>query len=168
MSVEEKKSDRQGLSSPTTITTLPQSLSCKRSSRERKCEEPAMLLFLLLMTIFTSQQISASILHLHGQTLVPSGEGATRQKTKKLFLGNEADNIPPAEARKRLRKLVAQFFSTSGNVFFSNAKHFPASEYVFFLSFQQVDEMDEDKDGLLTVSELARWIERKQTDQVTM
>ena len=33
---------------------------------------------------------------------------------------------------------------------------------------QQVDEMDEDKDGLLTVSELARWIERKQTDQVTI
>ena len=26
--------------------------------------------------------------------------------------------------------------------------------------------MDEDKDGLLTVSELARWIERKQTEQV--
>ena len=32
----------------------------------------------------------------------------------------------------------------------------------------QVDEMDEDKDSLLTVSELAKWIERKQTDQVTI
>ena len=70
-----------------------------------------LLVVLLLVTIFASQQISASILHLHGQTLVPTGgEGGTREKTKKLFLGNEADNIPPAEARKRLRKLVAQFF----------------------------------------------------------
>ena len=71
-----------------------------------------MLLLLLLVTIFASQQISASILHLHGQTLVPSGgEGGTREKTKKLFLGNEVDNIPPAEARKRLRNLVVQKFS---------------------------------------------------------
>ena len=94
------------------------------------------LLLLVVVTIFASQQISASILHLHGQTLVPSGgEGGTRQKTKKLFLGNEADNIPPAEARKRLRKLVAQFFSRQVAMSsFSNAKHFKTSENVFLSS----------------------------------
>ena len=77
------------------------------------------MLLLLVLTIFASQQISASILHLHGQTLVPSGEGGAQQKTKKLFLGNEADNIPPAEARKRLRKLVAQFFFDKWQCLFS-------------------------------------------------
>ena len=79
-----------------------------------------LLVVLLLVTIFASQQITASILHLHGQTLVPTGgEGGTREKTKKLFLGNEADNIPPAEARKRLRKLVAQFFFDKWQCLFS-------------------------------------------------
>ena len=32
----------------------------------------------------------------------------------------------------------------------------------------QVDEMDEDKDEQLTITELAKWIEKKQTDQVTI
>ena len=32
----------------------------------------------------------------------------------------------------------------------------------------QVDDMDEDKDEILTNTELAKWIEKKQTDQVTI
>ena len=122
-------------------------------------------LLLLVLTIFTSQQISASILHLHGQTLVPSGEGGAQQKTKKLFLGNEADNIPPAEARKRLRKLVAQFFSRQVAMsFFHMQNIFQQVNMCFF--HLQVDEMDEDKDEQLTITELAKWIEKKQTEQV--
>ena len=32
----------------------------------------------------------------------------------------------------------------------------------------QVDDMDEDKDEKLTITELAKWIEKKQTEQVTI
>ena len=66
---------------------------------------------LLLLMMFSSQQISASILHLYGQTLATGSEGEKpQQKTKKLFLGNEAEKLAPDEARKRLRKLVGQIF----------------------------------------------------------
>ena len=64
---------------------------------------------LLLLMLFSSQQISASILHLYGQTLASGSEGGKPpQKTKKLFLGNEAEKLAPDEARRRLRKLVGQ------------------------------------------------------------
>ena len=64
---------------------------------------------LLLLMLFSSQQISASILHLYGQTLTSGSEGGKpQQKTKKLFLGNEAEKLAPDEARRRLRKLVGQ------------------------------------------------------------
>ena len=63
---------------------------------------------LLLLMLFSSQQISASILHLYGQTLTTGREGKPQQKTKKLFLGNEAEKLAPDEARRRLRKLVGQ------------------------------------------------------------
>ena len=68
--------------------------------------------------LFSSQQISASILHLYGQTLATGREGGgPQQKTKKLFLGNEAEKLAPDEARRRLRKLVGQIFLRRVHVF---------------------------------------------------
>merc|ERR1711953_1494838 len=84
--------------------------------------------------LFASEQISASILHLYGQTLPSGSEGSHQKKTKKLFLGNEAEKLAPDEARKRLGKLV--------------------------------EEMDEDQDEQLTVTELTVWIEKRQKEQV--
>ena len=75
------------------------------------------MLLLLLMMLFSSQQISASILHLYGQTLAAGSEGKPEQKTKKLFLGNEAEKLAPHEARRRLRKLVGQIFLRRVHVF---------------------------------------------------
>ena len=80
------------------------------------------MLLVLVAMLFASELISASILHLYGQTL-PSGsegshqeshqkdlclffQGSHQKKTKKLFLGNEAEKLAPDEARKRLGKLV--------------------------------------------------------------
>ena len=90
------------------------------------------MLLVLVAMLFASEQIFASILHLYGQTL-PSGsegshqeshrgkriyvsffQGSHQKKTKKLFLGNEAEKLAPDEARKRLGKLVG----TWRNVFF--------------------------------------------------
>ena len=39
-------------------------------------------------------------------------------------------------------------------------------EMFFFLSFLQVEEMDEDQDEQLTVTELTVWIEKRQKEQV--
>ena len=123
---ESEASDRQGLPShPSHSQSMPS--PCKCSSRERLCwvlSSFGKMLLVLVAMLFASELISASILHLYGQTL-PSGsegshqeshrgkriyvsffQGSHQKKTKKLFLGNEAEKLAPDEARKRLGKLV--------------------------------------------------------------
>ena len=127
---ESEESDRQGLpshSSQLTVSVNAIAKSLQVQLQGRVCwvlGSFVKMLLVLVAMLFASEQISASILHLYGQTL-PSGsegshqeshrgkriyvsffQGSHQKKTKKLFLGNEAEKLAPDEARKRLGKLV--------------------------------------------------------------
>ena len=120
--------------------------------------------------LLSSQQISASILHLYGQTFATGSEGGhQQQKTKKLFLGNEAERLAPDEARRRLRKLVWKHLWQESMYLLQNLMHqFWRDKKLARINALalQVKEMDKDQDEQLTVVELTSWIEKRQREQV--